>query len=111
MGLGRLQGTPWHVEQMHRKEDEMRRYKGRCIYYDDETGHCSYRCEKCIGSAHCLKYEPMTDEEFKKKQAEMAQRAREQKKTASVTLKPEKKETKKVLKSKKSVGEDDCYWY
>lgn len=88
MGVNRLQGTPWHEEQFHRSEDDERRYKGRCKYYEDECGKCAYRYEKCIGSAHCMNYAAMTDEEFKEKQAQIQK-----------------------MKRKKKIGEDDCYWY
>lgn len=88
MGANRLQGTPWHPEQFHRSDEDDRRYKGRCKYYKDDTGQCSYRFEKCIGSAHCLNYVAMTEEEFRKKQT-----------------------NNQAKKSKKKIGEDDCYWY
>ena len=88
MGVNRLQGTPWHAEQFHRSENDDRRYKGRCKHYSDFDNHCSRRCGKCIGSAHCMEYDAMSDEEFKAKQKQRT-----------------------VKKTVKKTGEDDCYWY
>ncbi len=67
MGLRNLQGTPWHLENLHSKENDDRRYKGRCKYYSDSDNSCVTRGIKCVGSAHCEAYEEMTDEEFKQK--------------------------------------------
>lgn len=86
MGVNRLQGTPWHAEQVHRAEDDDRRHRSRCKNYIDDSGQCSRRNGKCIGSAHCMEYDVMTEEEFKSKQANKR-------------------------KSKKKIGEDDCFWY
>lgn len=49
-------GTPWHVERMTRQEGDARRHKGNCKYYSKEKGYCSYRLERCPGSAHCDYY-------------------------------------------------------
>ncbi len=84
MGINQLQGTPWHLEKVHRNEDDDRRYKGRCRHYFDSNDHCSLRSGRCMGSAHCDEYEAMSDAEFKEKQEK---------------------------RRKKSKGEDDCYWY
>ena len=86
MGANRLQGIPWHEERFHRTEGDERRYKGRCKYYSDEDGKCSYRYDRCLGSGQCDYYEAMTDQEFKLKQA-------------------------RLRRSKKKNGEDDCAWY
>lgn len=86
MSVRNLQGTPWHAERVHRDGDDARRYKGRCKHYRDQDEFCDARVENCIGSAHCLEYEAMTDEEFKRKQ-------------------------QKKRQHKKQIGEDDCYWY
>lgn len=69
VGANRLQGTPLHAEQFNRAEDDNRRYQGRCRYYSDDDGQYNCRCGKCIGSAHCMEYDVMIDEEFKAKQA------------------------------------------
>lgn len=54
MGLNRLTGTPWHIENYHRAEDDNRRHKSKCKYYNKS------KCEKfgypCYGSAHCEEY-------------------------------------------------------
>ena len=36
--------------------DQIRRHKNWCKYYDQETGICEKRTEKCFGSAHCEHY-------------------------------------------------------
>lgn len=88
MGISRLQGTPWHLEQYHREEGEDRRYKGRCRHYEYESDRCAFGFTKCKGSAHCMEYDALSDEEFKEKQ--------------KANQKAKKKENK---------GEDDCFWY
>ena len=58
MGINELTGSPWHVEQMRRGDEDPRRDRRRCKYY---TGtQCKYRYGKCIGSAHCQFYEERT---------------------------------------------------
>ena len=56
MGDNKLPGSGWHITTLHMNERDDRRHKSRCIYYSKINNHCSYRCSKCIGSAHCLKY-------------------------------------------------------
>lgn len=59
MGISNsLTGTPWHVDRFTRDEDDPKRHRSRCIYYD-KTHTVNFRCEKrgkCIGSAHCEFY-------------------------------------------------------
>ena len=86
MGVRKLQNTPWHAEQVHRAEGDDRRYKGRCKYYSYNGESCSKRNGRCIGSAHCMEYDALSDEEFKAKQA-------------------------KQRKPSRSNGDDECYWY
>ena len=54
MGINKLEGTPWHIEKFHRKEDDDRRHKSRCKYYTKEE--CTKLGHRCYGSAHCLYY-------------------------------------------------------
>lgn len=55
--VGRMQGTPWHVEQMHRSEGDSRRHRARCIYYDKNQKLCVlWKNKKCYGTAHCSRY-------------------------------------------------------
>ncbi len=56
MGVSKLTGTPWHVEQMRIGEDDSRRHKSRCIYYNKNTGRCSKMVDRCIGSTYCDHY-------------------------------------------------------
>ena len=53
MSRSSLQGTPWHSEYL-KTNDEVRRHKTRCIYYN--KGNCEKRYTKCPGSAHCGAY-------------------------------------------------------
>lgn len=70
MSSNRLTGTSWHVERLHRSEDDQRRYKGRCRYYRYEDKYCKARYGRCSGSAHCPNYVALSDNEFKQKQKE-----------------------------------------
>lgn len=58
-----LTGTPWHVERMTRQEGDPRRHKSRCIYYAPKSKTCDYKNGACIGSAHCMEYNEIIDEE------------------------------------------------
>lgn len=49
-----LPDTPWHVGFAKKKEDDPRRHKARCRYY--EEGKCMRYNMKCCGSAHCKEY-------------------------------------------------------
>ena len=86
MGINRMTGTPWHLEQVHREDGDARRYKGRCQYYDYNGNYCSYFCGRCRGSAHCDHYIAISEKEFKRRQLS-------QKNDGHGT------------------GEDDVYWY
>ncbi len=48
-----LQGVPWHIEKLHRKEGDQKRHRSRCVYYD--RGECE-KSVICGGSAHCSNY-------------------------------------------------------
>ncbi|MDY6323547.1 MAG: hypothetical protein SPL99_00550 [Catonella sp.] len=90
MGLREMQGTPWHAERVHRDEYDDRRYKGRCEFYSYGSEYCRKQNGKCIGSAHCSKYKPISEEEFKKRQ----------------------KTSQSRNSSAKGTGEDeDIFWY
>lgn len=52
-GVNRMVGAPWHVERFERQEDDPRRHRSRCKYYNKTTKHCVKRNGKCIGAAHC----------------------------------------------------------
>jgi hypothetical protein len=50
-------GVPWHLEKMHRKDDDPRRHRSRCEGYDKATKQCSkYGGVPCHGAAHCRYY-------------------------------------------------------
>ncbi len=86
MGVSNLEGTPWHVERMHREEGDERRHKKRCKHYSQKDNFCTHNILRCKGSAHCDSYVQMSDSAFKKMQ------------------------TIKTV-SKKVSGDDDVYWY
>lgn len=54
--LGRMQGTPWHIEHMRRKEGDPRRHKANCVHYYKKHNYCLIRNTDCMGSAHCMEY-------------------------------------------------------
>ena len=66
-GINRLTGVSWHKERIHRKENDERRYKGRCKFYNYESDDCDLIrvAIGCTGSAHCEWYRSISDEEFK----------------------------------------------
>lgn len=63
--LARLEGISWHKEFLHKKEDDPRRHKYRCIYYRVD-GSCRYRLDQCTGSSHCTHYKDAIIEAEKK---------------------------------------------
>ena len=71
MGISNLQGTSWHIEQMHRKEGDDRRHRSRCMFYNPTTKQCKGRW-KCNGSRYCQEYEPLSEEEFRQRQRDSA---------------------------------------
>ena len=75
MGISRLQGTPWHVEQMHRKDGDDRRHKSRCQFYNPLTKQCKDRWE-CRGSRYCQEYIQLSEEAFRQRQEDVAEAKR-----------------------------------
>ena len=51
-----INGTPWHIEAIGMDEDDERRHRSRCEYFQKESVFCHKRKGKCIGSAHCDYY-------------------------------------------------------
>ena len=89
--------TPLHVGFAYKDEDDPRRHKSRCIYYDKNTKYCttarsSYCGAKCGGSAQCMAYaEKRTEEVIKsenefKKSFRVARGQTTQNQNKSVTL-------------------------
>ena len=52
--VGKLQGTPWHIETLSLDEGEKRRHQSRCIYFK-QPNNCKFN-SRCIGSSHCSIY-------------------------------------------------------
>lgn len=75
MGISQLQGTPWHLEQMHRKEGDDRRHKSRCKFYNPITKQCKDRWE-CRGSRYCQEYEQLSEVAFRQRQEDIAEAKR-----------------------------------
>ncbi len=88
MGVRHLSGTPWHKERVHRQEGDERRYKGRCRFYEYKDNWCKMRIGQCVGSAHCERYEAVSEEEFRHRQSALQRHKKNQ---------PTK--------------DDECYWY
>ena len=99
MGISQLQGSPWHVEQMHRKEGDDRRHKSYCKFYNPVTKQCK-DCRKCKGSRYCLDYVRLSDAEFRQRQEDAAEAKRLLAKGYSTsevaTLQEQKQKAKKV---------------
>ena len=99
MGISQLQGSPWHVEQMHRKEGDDRRHKSYCKFYNPVTKQCK-DCRKCKGSRYCLDYVRLSDAEFRQRQEDAAEAKRLLAKGYSAsevaTLQEQKQKAKKV---------------
>lgn len=49
-------GASYHYTYLSKKEDDPRRSRKRCIHYHKESGYCTYRFGKCMGSSHCSGY-------------------------------------------------------
>lgn len=75
MGISQLQGTPWHLEQVHRKDGDERRHKSRCQFYNPLTKQCKDRWE-CRGSRYCQEYIQLSEEDFRQRQEEAAEAKR-----------------------------------
>ena len=62
MGIyGQLPDVPWHIGSPKMDENDKRRHKARCVYYDNDTKKCRktespYWLMKCGGSSHCRFY-------------------------------------------------------
>lgn len=54
--LSRMQGTPWHIEHMRRKEGDPRRHRANFVHYYKKHNYCLVRNTDCMGSAHCMEY-------------------------------------------------------
>ena len=69
--LSQLEGTSWHVGYIKMAEDDERRHKRWCKYYDD--GFCDFNINKCRGSSHCPHYVevPREPKEIKSKNDEV----------------------------------------
>ena len=70
MGVNRMTGTPWHTEQLRIGEEDSRRHRSRCKYYNHTTKRCSKMVDKCIGSTYCENYEedPIKQKEREKRE-------------------------------------------
>ena len=95
-----MTGSPWHTERVHRGEDDERRYKGRCEYYEYAGGKCRRLGYRCFGSAHCDIYSAISDEEFKKRQKRNQEAKQGKAGTRSGSKAPQKPK-----------GDDDVFWY
>lgn len=56
-GKYRSQGGNFHHEYLLKNENEDKRHKSRCVYYQGVNKYCTYYCMNCKGSNTCDKYE------------------------------------------------------
>lgn len=54
--IKRMTGTAWHVNALRKNEEDIRRHKSRCVFFNKENGLCSKVVSRCPGSAHCKYY-------------------------------------------------------
>lgn len=54
----KISGTPWHIETLKMSEDDERRHKSKCKYYDN--GKCTININ-CYGSSRCKNYRVKLD--------------------------------------------------
>ncbi len=110
MGVSNMKGTPWHLERVQRKDDDERRYKGRCKYYNYDGDKCTYKVLKCTGSAHCNKYVAISEAAFKEKRKVKHSKSKSQetsKGNADTKTKQKNRQVKRQIPQK----EEDIYWY
>ncbi len=64
--MPKVPDTPWHVGVITKGEDDPRRLRNRCKYYEKyhyssksevKSDYCRYIMTNCFGSAHCDYYE------------------------------------------------------
>lgn len=51
-----MTGVPWHTEYLKKDENDSKRDKRRCAYYDKNNNHCTHLCSKCSSSESCKYY-------------------------------------------------------
>ncbi len=61
-----LSGTPWHISYGDKiKENDKRRHKSKCRYYDRKTKKCNMYFSVCFGSSHCEYYSELKKEDIR----------------------------------------------
>ena len=53
----RSQKGAFHHSFIFKDENEEKRHRSRCVYYEGVNKYCSYYCMNCKGSNTCEKYE------------------------------------------------------
>ncbi len=66
-GISGLTGTPWHTEALRMDENDNRRKRAYCKYYNNKEKTCSRLVSKCCGSSHCPYYEASPEKEERSK--------------------------------------------
>ncbi len=51
-----LTGTPWHTETLRIGENDKRRHRSYCAYYNNKEKTCGKLLTKCCGSSRCPFY-------------------------------------------------------
>ena len=68
-----ISGTPWHVEILTMDEDDSRRHRARCIFYNRGTKKCAKHVEGCYGASHCDFYKEREPEPEENKNDQKSQ--------------------------------------
>lgn len=89
-----MQGTPWHIEEIHHEKRDIM----RCKHYDPFDKYCIYRGKKCVGTYYCMYYDPLKNKEYAERLAEIKKKKKQKtngiiKKTSNVDNKKEKEVT------------------
>lgn len=66
--------VPWHIGFAKKEENDPRRHKARCIYYENKICKCRelmpYKGRRCPGSSHCDYYTENNEEQSKEAETE-----------------------------------------
>ena len=54
--LSKMTDTKWHIGYVTKEEDDPRRDKRKCLYYEKENNRCKLDGMTCVGSSHCPQY-------------------------------------------------------
>ena len=58
-----ISGTPYHLEALHKREDDERRHVTRCRHRDNKAKYCNVMRRSCYSSRFCDAYLERSEEE------------------------------------------------